>query len=208
MADLMALRRRILLAADPDLPPGYKRVDYIRAKSSAYINTTYVPVRYDEIETEFAIKANYTGLRSLFSAGTGTYQLVLLTQNGSNPTYLRYFSNEAPADKFDLQNDTWYNLTLSSGGKLTLNGKSVTYTYLSEIDGANNNLYIFRRRNNASTFLGKLRQFRITNNGTLKVNLIPCIRASDGKAGAYDTVARKFYGSADTEEFTPSTLDT
>ena len=204
---MMGIRRAVLMATDPDLPPGYRRVDYIRSESSAFIQTDYVPVRYDEIESEFTIDTN--SLRCLFSAGMGTYQLVFLTQSGSNSyTYLRYFDSSAPSYKFSLQEGAWNSLRLSGNGVLTINGVSNSYTYKSAIDGTNGNMYVFIRSNKQSAFIGKLRKFKITNSGTLKLNLIPCIRGSDGKAGVYDTVSKTFYGSASAyDEFIPSTAD-
>ena len=203
----MTESRRRIMAVDPVLPPQYQRVEYIKATSYAYIKTNYVPTRYDEFESEFLI-TNRDYYDCLFSAGRDTYQLVLLLKSGSNYSYLRYFNTIAPDRYFNIQENTWNKLILSANGTLTINNTILSYTYASEIDGNYNNMFILRRRNEDSLFIGKLKSFKITNNGTTKMNLIPCIRLSDMKAGAYDTVSKEFFGSASqAEEFIPSTLD-
>lgn len=213
MGSLIERKKRIMMATDPDLPPWYQRVEYIKATSSAFIATNYVPTHYDAFEIEYMLDAN-SGNKCLFSAGAGTYQLIMLSYvDGSASKYAFYyrFFSSGNAVNFHLNAapGTWYKMTISADGVASSNGESITKAYEHELDGDNTTLYIFRRRNSSSQFVGKLKSFKIINNGTLKLNLIPCIQLSNGHAGVYDTVSKTFYGSGSpNEDFTPSTLDT
>lgn len=203
-------KKALLMDYNPLLPPGYKRVEYIRAITDAYIDTGYVPTQYDSFEVEYMVDVN-SGNKCLLSAGTSTYQLIILTYvdlSGYVAYYYRFFSSGS-ALTFVPRTTTnvWYKMTISEDGVLSVNGNSIQKAYGSELNGDYNSLYIFRRRNGNNPFIGKLKSFKITNKGTMKLNLIPCIHLSDSKAGVYDTVSKIFYSSAGTEEFTPSTLD-
>lgn len=190
-----------------ELPSIYTRVDYIKATSDAYIETSYVPTRYDAFDAEFTFDGSNGTYGCLFSAGTGTYQMLFLMRQGATTSYLRYFSNNSTALSLAFSTNTWYTMSLSSSGTLKINGKTNTLSYLAELDGNDKTMILFKRKNNTSNLYGKLKYFRITNNGTVKMNLIPCIRNNDGKAGVYDTVSKTFMSSSGNEEFTPSTSD-
>lgn len=187
-----------------ELPPGYKKVEYIQSTNNAFISTNYIPTRYDEFDIEFMIDATPAAYFALFSSGIGTYQLIYLLTSGTKNSYFRYFSSNASASKIDLSLGVWYRLTLSRDGVVSVNGKSQSYTYQNEIDGNYGTMYILRRRDDTNRSVGKIKSFKVTNNGVLKLNLVPCVRLSDNVAGAYDTVTKTFYSSASSnEEFTP-----
>lgn len=198
--DMMSIRRKILMTQDNDLPPKYKRLAYIVNPGYARILTNYSPVQYDEFNVEFSVDTTRSS-QCLFSAGTDTYQLVFLLTAGSNYSYLRYFASSSPAYNFNLPTEEWLTLSLSGGGVLSVNDKTNTYSYGSAIDGTNA-LHICRRANGSNMFIGKLKSFRVTNDGTLKLNLIPCTRVSNGIVGMYDTVSKTFYSSASDVAFT------
>lgn len=206
MASLMDLRRMML--TDPMVPPAYKRVEYIRSAGSAYIITDYIPVQNDEIGVTYQVDnaAIRAGTSCLFSAGNGTYQLISLayysTSYACPGQYCKYFASgsAAPIISGELD-DVWYTLSVDSAGAFRVNGEVARKPYEHELDGTAVTLWIFKRRNNASPYTGKLKSFKITNSGTTKLNLIPCVRRSDGVAGAYDTVSKTFYTSASSEAF-------
>ena len=185
----------------------YKRVEYIESDGNAYIETNYNPVRYDEISIKHT--TGYAGhYQSLFSAGTGTYQLIALTYGIKEESYYcKYFAsggakNLSCAELTD--NKTWHTMTVSSNGTFKSSAKpnvTVTSPYEQDIDSSNKHLFIFKRAENSSPFIGKLANFVIKNNGILKLNLIPCIRKIDNIPGVYDTVSNTFYSSASNTEF-------
>ena len=203
--ELMQIRRNLLNSNYP-LPPMYKRVEYIQARSYAHIITDYVPTRNDEIYVRFMPDSVSSSMNCLFSAGNGTYQLIALgyAANGKQAYYCKYFASGGAKEL--IANNTaglWTTMTVNASGQFTSNGVSITSTYDNEIDGTNKSLLVFRRANTNNPYIGKLASFVITNNGTKKLELIPCIRMSDSIAGAYNTVAKHFYSSySSLEEFT------
>ena len=181
---------------------GYIRVEYIQNIAGSRIETNYIPTQNDEFEIEYMQDQSVVGdnFQCLLSAGTGTYQLIALAYGDTNDTnyYCKYFaSGGAQTLRSHHHVNTWIRMKITSSGVFMANGISVTSPYEQEIDGSSNTLWIFRRKNNYSRFYGKLRSFKITNNGSLKMNLIPCIRSVDNVAGVYDTVSNVFYSSPD-----------
>ena len=196
--------RALMAAAGGVLPPAYRRVDYIKSTNNAYIQTDYTPIIGDELSADFMAESN-ANMICLFSAGTGSSQLIALAnkQNTSSiKFYCKYFSTGS-ADSLNADNhiNEWKRMTVSSDGTFTCNGISLRVTPTQALDGTATTLRIFMRRDGSNPFIGRLKSFKVTNNGMVKINLIPCIRLSDSVAGAYDTVSKTFYSSASNNAF-------
>lgn len=195
--DMMEIRRKIM-SNPPLVAPGYMKVEYIQNTDWAKIDTGYVPVQGDEFEIEFMQDQEKTGYQGLFSAGTGTYQIIALAYISSKKInyYAKYFaSGGAKTLASQHEHNIWYTMRVTADGTFSCNGASVISPYEHILDGNKTTLYIFRRRDDNSSFAGKLKLFKITNNGTLKMNLIPCVRMTDNVAGVYDTVSKVFLTS-------------
>ena len=187
------------MAMQSELPSTYRRVEWIGGDGGQYIATDYTPKIGDEIATEFLLSP-VTGAQAIFSAGTDSYQLILLYYP---KFFVKYFATGG-AKEFVLRPITnmKYRLYINSSGEIYINERlKETSTPIVEIDGANNTLWILRRRNNTSGMSGTIGQFRVTNLGNSKLDLIPCIRKFDSKPGMYDTVSKTFYTNAGTGEF-------
>ena len=218
MGSLMQRRRDIIASEQSILPIEYQQVDYVKIVNWSFLKSSYVPTRGDAFEIVYMplLIEGYT--KGLIYAGNGTYQLAVLaynyTDNGVKYQmyYYKYFAavNSASKELFPrVEMNKWYKMTISSDGTLSVNGYSVNSPYEGEPDGTTTNLWIFRRNNDDNKFDGKLRKLRITNNGVLKLNLVPCVRKSDGVAGMYDTVLKEFLTNVKNEgAIIPSTLDT
>lgn len=208
------MNRRMMMTVKKDsgglLPSEYQQVEYIFTNTSAYIDTTFVPHLSDEIYIKFAPwrMDQFCPL----SAGTGTYQFVAIVQGGGGTSYIRAFSNSA--DGYNLRYNDSNELELLSyrdGGtyktlfkNLTL-GTQRTYTnnIIANLDGSATNFYLFRRRNSATLYQGKIFAFWAKDsNGNYLANYIPCYRKSDNEIGMYDTVSKAFFASANTGTFT------
>jgi len=199
------MRRRLIAASNPyGLPPGYRHVEHITTSGSAYIATAYVPTVGDEFAVDFVTNDSLSSTRCLFSAGTGTRQLVALAgqYDGRKLFYCRCFSQSAATLYCTLDSGTKYRLTANANGVYTCDGASATNAPIGELDGTSTNLWIFKRRNASSPWIGKLYSFTVQHGGITKLNLVPCVRISDSKAGAYDTVSKTFYPSASDTDFT------
>ena len=197
--DLMALRRRIL-AADPLLPPGYERKKCVVNTQYAFFATDYTPRMGDQFDVLFMPTRDGGGLQALFSCGTGTYQTIALMDGirihgVKNSFYVKCFSSATGELLSGLDVNAWYNFKLYADGTAICNGTTIKVTPAHEIDGAGS-LYVFRRANTRYPFIGKLASFKVSNNGILTLNLIPCVRLLDNKVGMYDSVNKVFYSSA------------
>ena len=183
---------------DSILPPEYKRVQYVRAANWAYVDTGYTPTYGDEIEMEYEIDAlqeSGGAMRTLFSAGDGTRQLILLGYNTSCMHYFyKYFaSGGAQTYQAAQQINKKYSLKINLYGQAISDGVIKVSPYEGELDGDKTDLWIFRRRHDEAPFYGKLYSFIIRNNGIIKLHMVPCIRLSDNIAGAYDLVSGTFH---------------
>lgn len=205
--DMMAIRRRVLMASkkkESRLPSAYQEVGYIESTGTQYIKTNYIPQNLDSIKCLFSMSEFYLSTSTnwtLFSAGTGTYQLILLlTNNGRfNGAYYKYFTSGA-ASQFDFRPeiDTKYEIDINSNGIISCNGCTARSNYQNAV---NTPLYLMMRANNTSPFKGKFYNFSIINNGINMIDLVPCYRKSDEEIGMYDLVSQNFFTNAGTGVF-------
>lgn len=194
---MMDLRRQIIAGGKrSELPAGFRELSYITANGNQSLRLNYTPVQGDEIHCKFTIGDGVSSTHGLFSAGTDTYQFLLLTGFSNTGFYYKYFSSATVEVKANLSKNTWYDADINSGGVLSLNGGTWTRAYTNALDGANTTLWLFQRHDGGSKWFGSISEFWITNGGEYKVKLIPCLRKSDSKAGMYDTVSKTFYGSS------------
>lgn len=200
-------KKRLMMAQGSQLPSEYRKVEYLEATGTQYFNTGYAVKRYDAIEIRYT-RDNTQGvaMRCLFSAGSGTYQLIALSTNELTCNYyVKYFASGSAKLLYAQQghdNGVWYTVTVDSNGSFVSsnNGFDVVSEYEHDIDGTNT-LYIFKRYDNTNYWTGKISYFKIENNGTIVMELIPCVRKSDDKPGMFDTVSKTFYTNAGTGEF-------
>lgn len=173
------------------LPSGYEKIPYVTADGHQAIRTNYVPVQYDE----FHIRLNRAA-STILSAGTGTYQLVLIGGFNETGWYYKYFSSATISVQANYTAGNWYDIDISSNGTLYTNDKLFACAYEAPLDGTATTLFLFERRNWSQQYSGSVSEFWIKNNGQYKMYLIPCIRKSDQKVGMYDTIGNTFYVSS------------
>lgn len=179
------------------VPAGYTQVDYIESSGTQYIDTGYTPVQNDEFEIKniTSIVGNNTSV--IISAGSGTYQLIIVSQ--PRDTYYKYFAagNAARFSQIGYNNNT---IVINKDGKIYVDGKlKATSSYGGDV---NSSLNIFRRANGTSYFVGRIGELIITNNNVKKRHFIPCYRNSDNEVGLYDLVNNVFYTNQGTGAFT------
>lgn len=199
--DLMNIRRN-MIAAQSELPFGYKEIEYISATGTQYIATNYVPKIGDQITTKF-LMAYSSGMQSLFSAGNNNYQLIFLEypDQGISAYYKYFTTGNATELQWHLPYNTWHDIIVDSTGYITSGEKSGTLTPAQELDGNYTNLWLLKRRNGNYGANGSISRFTITHEGKKTLNLIPCIRKIDNEIGMYDTISKQFYGNAGTDVF-------
>lgn len=196
MGNLMELRHRMMMAMNniPDylqLPSDYEKIPYVTANGNQSLRTAYTPTQYDE----FHLRFTGGGSGTIISAGTGTYQLVIIGGFSNTGWYYKYFSSATISAAANYTGGVWYDADIDSNGTMHTNDKTFACAYNAPLDG-DTNLFLFERRNFSQLYTGSLSEFWIKNNGIYKMYLIPCKRKSDQKVGMYDTIEKHFYTSA------------
>ena len=174
------------------LPSAYEKIPYVTADGNQSLRTEYVPVQYDE----FHLRFSGVGSGAILSAGTGTYQLVMIGGVSSTGWYYRCFSSATVTARAGYAAGQWYDADIDSNGTLHTNDRSFPCAYEAPLDGAAQTLWIAERRNAMQPYIGHIAEFWIRNNGKFKMYLIPCRRKSDQKVGMYDTISKTFFTSA------------
>ena len=136
------------IEAKANIPSEYEEVEYIESTGTQYIDTNYTPVQGDDLEFKNVTINTFNG--ALFSAGTESYQLILLGLG--SVCYYKYFqTGNAAASSFS---------TITNGNIKVLNGNLYINNILkveANYGGAvNTTLNIFQRANNTSNLIGKI----------------------------------------------------
>ena len=181
------------------LPEEYQQVDYIESTGTQYINTNYTPVQGDNIKIEkVKVKQKENNDGVLFSAGKGTYQLILFCRGfQENTTYWKYFATgDASSFRHPLIDFTEINII---DGKIYYdNVIKATSKYSGQVDTA---LQLFRRASGTNYIPATMGRFTITNGNTIKLDLIPCYKKSNNEIGFYDIINDVFYANQGTGTF-------
>lgn len=192
--------------------PGYTLVDRISTASSSsgpYIDTGFVPAATDRIE----IKASqlYTYDRGLFCSRTAEMENTFSVVSSKN-SGLRYdFNTTQYQSKIKPTNDgTPFTVALDgNAGACYYNGEAIDMgsTLFDNNFTPAANLYIFAMHKNggdiAAKSIGSIYRFKVTGaDGTPKLDMVPVVRDSDGKAGLYDLIRRRFHPSSSETGFT------
>lgn len=217
--DTTLLSARTVRAA---LPEGYAPVDGVASTSGGkqWINTGYVPVCTDRIEFKVRIPT-LTTLCVYCSRTDGKVETFTCFMTDKSGYKFRFDRNDDADNGYSSQvlsaGAVYEVLADGSTCKCTLNGvpsasmKSGSFTprrevtlfasYPKDKEIATANLTNFA--------VLEMYYFRVTDkDGNVKVDMVPCVRASDGSVGLYDLAGRKddnFYPSQGTSAFKAAT---
>lgn len=198
-----------MLSANNPLPPIYKKCDYLQAQGDRAVIDTGVAGDNDYLS--FAFKFNvdrFIAYRGFFTnyasetancwrlseGGSSGYIFNVNTKTGSSTPYsYGSFLNKDTEVILDKS-----RLIVYTGGNTWIKEASITAGTAN-----NTTIYINSSRRTARTNddVIKWYYFKISDNGVLIRNYIPCIRNKDNKAGFYDTVNHTFNPSIGTAEF-------
>ena len=159
----------------------YQQVEYIESSGTQWIDTNYTPVMGDSFSIEKVKCEKKEYYQTIFSAGIGDYQLILLINSTSSlGAFFKYFSTDVTSNiQTNIDDFTKINI---NNGELYYNDVSVgTSNSQGEV---NTPLRLFKRANDE-----------------IKLDLVPCYRKSDGEIGMYDIIGDKFYTNAGTGTF-------
>lgn len=207
MYKVTKLRLNVLKA--PRLPEAYEQVQYIESDGiGQYIDLGLKPTSNTKVELD--VCAIRTSSNALFGSRNGTSSnnastrmvLFLREMDGYQRISPQFSSNTA--QNYTTTFTGFVNVEFSKNGCYVNDTTIETYS-TQTISGTTYNLYLFTF-NEAGTpdsryFIGKLKTFKLWDNGVLLRNLIPCYRKSDNEVGLYDVINDVFYTNQGTGDF-------
>ncbi len=189
------------------LPEGFYELQHIVCQNGAYLETSYVPVQYDEVRVAFTV---YQWKAPVISAGNGAYQLIVLPYDAGvgNTIYARYFSsgNAVALAAGGIRLNDGYTLFVNKDGQFQLTGATSGADVAPYEGDVNSVLYVGKRSGSGVFFQGEIGKVLITNNGLAKLSLIPAMRKSDSMVGFYDLVQNTFLTSSGSTQFRPGPI--
>ena len=194
------LRRRAMYR-DLELPAGYQKCAFLSSNGKQYLSVDdYIPQIGDSLSINFVRMHDQQG--TIFSAGTGDYQIISLLADYEAGVYIKYFTSGKASVIYGVYiREKPYNMRFFSDGKIMIDGTEINNEVNKTKGSVNTNLYLFIRANLKQGFYGKIFGFEAKRSGETIINLVPALRSSDVKPGMLDTVSKKFYVNQGTGEF-------
>ena len=203
----MSFRRHLLkrMKGEKELP--YIQLDYIESTGTQYIDTGYIPTINTDIKTRASVQYN-----------SGSTPVALFGYLSGNDPYNRYAVQYhkdiiyCAKGKTEATNDTIDYTKMcdieTQGDKYIYNGIEMSVEPLDFSVSNKLSIVLFARRttNVNRHSKSKIEFFKIYENSTLVMDLIPCIRKSDGVVCMYDNVSKSFFENEGTGSFIPGTL--
>ena len=201
-------RRRALMSQNKSLlPKQYRQVEYIESTGREWLDTGIKHSKDNtEIYLKFANSVVDAYFKSLFGAAIsngGRYANVFFYNNKIYAS--NNYNNTATLGSivYGSGKISEFTLSLTNGiGTLNLDGEIKSNSYVT--DNSAYPYYIFTSyppKSNAESCRMKLYRCRITRNGVIVRDFIPCYRVTDGVGGLYDLVEGEFYENQGTGEF-------
>lgn len=218
--DMMEIRRRTIQGAS-DLPPAYKRADYLQTVGHSRKIDTGVSGADETLKIEMKYMMSASGPDGSYYGPFGN----------AADTSKKYWCMRRPATSSDvsttlfaayLGNSNAAKYVYPYGSGVTLRGKkfhiSMTYgrcvvtgdrimtvtTDTTSAAASEENIFIgttSRTSSGIAACIGYIWYFKMWSGGKLIRDYVPCIRRSDNKAGFYDLVNRTFNPSIGTSDF-------
>ena len=190
------------------IPKEYQEVEYIESTGTQYIDTEYVLKSSSVVEIEVSLKQSIPKADgALFGSRASDY---------GNQNVL-WFNNIMDVNTATFQasigSDTYTNNTLNFNRFYRVKfGFKELYLDDNKINTFKNNFYendvsliLFGIKTGETVdsrrFYGKVKSFKITTDGDVVRNFIPCYRKSDNVIGFYDVIGNKFYTNKGTSNF-------
>lgn len=196
------------------LPQGYTELEYIEAKqASNYANNSYLVVDF-KVNQDTRILCSMQRVTSSYYArlfGSGAYNAVNAMQidyeQGATGSLHVSWGAVAGWTTYNVNGD--YNKHEYDINKnvISIDGVEIGSTTYANFQ-CTDNLGIFTEKQpnmdttNFEYYWGKMFYFKVFDNGTLALDLVPAKRDNDSVAGAYDVVNKVFYTSETAVNFT------
>jgi hypothetical protein len=195
----------------------YKFVDYIESTGTQYIDTGISNMNVFGFEIEYQSTGIYN--QSTSNKFDGIFGVNSTGTNADIKIWFNYANQDAVDNRIYCKTAIFQSevmgLTSYYQNKHTASVKNKIVEWdgkrLGEIEvfatpTRNATIHLFGVNNagTSSQFRSKTRiySFKLDDaNGNVLINLKPCIRIADNKAGMYDTVSKQFFGNKGTGEF-------
>lgn len=194
------------------LPAGYRRLNYIKNPSNAYINTGIAPTSNTGVEVKFSIPPNNKNYNVVFGCreNSGNTRFFMYVDWNSSPKAIvfGYNSNIDFGSRPRITNSDIGKVCIASMNKY--NDKSYYYngikvgTTPSTLASITRPIFLFAQ--NAyngiiSQYNGEIYYVLVTE-GTNKIAFyVPAERLSDNKVGVYDIISKQFLTSPNGTDF-------
>ena len=219
-AEILEIRKKIMLDPLPPLPPEYQKVQYVIGTSSASNFNTEVPGNNDNLRIQLSIKTdnhiNYNGFFGNYASETAnSWRMISKGSGNEKGLFFNINTRTGSSRGLDTKDassivgkrlyiDTSYNKSV-----LTLNNKKSSTLTVPAKGTENNNPIILgnaanNKGNTTSNIHIKWYYCKIYDNETLIRYYIPCYRKSDNKVGFYDIINNEFKYSTGALQFTLS----
>lgn len=188
---------------EKSLPEEYQQAEYLEGTGTQHIKLNYTVTANDKVEYTISYSkfknndyqwfiGNRQGDINWLSGARASNYECFWSSSTSYVTGSALVLNKVITNSVDFSSGTFYY----SGG-------SGTFTTITP---SQYGMYVFIGNyspgaSSTTCTLCKCFNLKIYTGTTIKVNLIPCYRKSDGKPGMYDTVNRIFYTNAGSGEF-------
>ncbi len=196
------------------LPAEYQEVEYIQSTGTQFINTGYA---WKTQNVKYEVKFNPVSLTSGAVIGSSS-------SNSDSNWCVLYFTNASrywavgsgnPFPNLQVKAGNDYSVVMETDGVTktatnSINGVTSTANWSGTFAPDMGNVCVMNMSNGIDKgsssiwqYHGTLRVYyaKLTDDGTVVRDLIPCIHTIDGTVGMYDLVTKTFFGNAGTGSF-------
>ena len=183
---------------------GLSIIGYLESSGEQWIDTGYTPLIGDEIILkDVQCVKRIDGKQTVFSAGNGTYQTIMILADEKSPQLLawyKYFATgSAPSidlNAYSLDEPT--TIKIDKDGKFYFNDAFVGKS--NPIGDVDSTLKLFIRADGTFPMTGKIGTVKIKRDGKIIMNLVPVIKG-DGTVCMYDLETGNYLYNQGTGEF-------
>lgn len=187
---------------------GSQPVAYLSATGSQWIDTDIIPLMGDELELRnVQCKKKSSGMQAIFSAGTGTYQLIILVADGGYSDRASFYKYFASGGAKNINPPNYLNnptkIKIDSEGNVFYNDVFIIQS--PPENKTDSSMRLFYRANNSQSMTGNIGAVNIKRDGEFVINLIPVVK-SDNTVCMLDLVRDKYLENSGSGSFTYATV--
>lgn len=191
------------------LPDAYQEVAYLQSSGTQYIDTGIAGNTFtSSAKVEAKVRFTSIGSAQTITGATDdqSYNCALVVKTTETQFHIQSEDNDAYGGTPKASTDYTLVANFAKSGTCTLsvNGTQVASGNFSG-GVTSKSIYAFAKNMNGTLeqyLKGRIYYLKITINGSLKRNFVPCYRTSDSVAGMYDLANSKFYTNKGSGTFT------